>query len=248
MPAQPYTSWLEIVNAVALSVGHPKTQDVATSQDEAILRLGYYANMSCNELMYMTQWEQYTKKATISIVADAPDQAEKAFDLPPDFKNMIDDTHWNRDTQLPAIGPVNAQDWQWLVVRQTKITTRCLWRIRAGQFWIKSPPVDAADLTFEYQSKNWAIDAITGNPKEMMESSGDYHLFPWNLVVLFTRHKWFENEGYDATATWDAFQKSLAFEIGQDKGATSLNLVPGMGYPYINAIKNIPDTGYGSAP
>jgi hypothetical protein len=42
------------------------------------------------------------------------------------------------------------------------------------------------------------------------------------------------------------FQKALSYEVGTDKGATALSLVPGSGYPYLNAVKNIPDTGYGA--
>jgi hypothetical protein len=245
MPAKKFTTLLEIVNQVALSVGHPKTQDVPSSQDESILRLGYYANLACSELMYRHSWQQYSRTFSLDVVADGPDQTEKGFDLPVDFKALTTDTMWDNNTQLPAIGPVSAQDWQWLIARDTKITTRMMWRLREGQLWIKSPPLTAETLTFEYMSKNWAVDATTAELKEMMEASGDYHLFPWNLVVLFTRHKWFENEGYDSSATWDAFQKALAFEVGNDQSATALRLVPGAGFPYIDMIRNAPDTGYG---
>jgi hypothetical protein len=245
--AEPRTTLIEIVNIVARSVGHPSTTDVASSTDEAILRMGYYVNIACMELTYMYNWEFLTKLATISVVADAPDQAEKAFELPTDFKAMIDDTHWDRSTQLPAIGPVNAQDWQWLIVRKTKITTRMMWRIRNKQLWIKSPPVVAENLTFEYLSKNWAIDGDTQQPKDVMSKNSDYHIFPWELVILSSRAKWFENEGYDSTAAWNDFNKAFQYETGTDKGATSLSLVPGTGYPYIDAVKNIPDTGYGSS-
>ena len=249
MAAQPQTTLIEIVNIVAGSVGLPKTTDVASSQDEAILRLAYYANTACTELIYMFDWQALSKTAIIPIEGDTPAQREKAFDLPVDFKSMTDDTHWDRSTLLPAIGPVNAQDWQWLVVRNTQITTRFLWRIRDRKLWIKSPPPPGApeDFSFEYKSKYWAVDGVSGEPKETMNQNSDYHIYPWQLVVLFTRAKWFENEGFDATGAVNDFNKAFQYETGTDKGATALNLVPGQGYPYINATKNIPDTGFGSA-
>src|SRR5215831_12768347 len=140
MPAPPYTTLLEVVNMVATSVGHPQTNDVASSQDEAILRLGFYANLACSELVYMHDWQMLSQTCDLTVQSDFDGQVEKMFPLPGDFKCMTDDTHWDRSTQLPAIGPVNAQDWQWLVVRNTKITTRMLWRLRDGYIWIKSPP------------------------------------------------------------------------------------------------------------
>ncbi|MFI5224786.1 MAG: hypothetical protein ACHQX3_11210, partial [Nitrospirales bacterium] len=156
MPASPQTTLLEIVNLVARSVGHPTTSDVASSADEAILRMVYYANIAGSEMAYMHNWQWLTKHGTITVVADMEGQAEKAFPLPTDFHAFVDDTMWNRSTQLPAIGPVNPQDWQWLAVRDAMITTRMMWRIRNKQLWVKSPPVDSQPFVFEYVSKTWA--------------------------------------------------------------------------------------------
>jgi hypothetical protein len=246
MAAKPRTTLAEVVNLVAMSVGHPQASDVVGTQDEAIRRMTYYCNAACVDLSVMYNWEFLNKFAEISIFADTPDQVEKSFALPTDFKAMIDDTHWNRSTQLPAIGPVNSQDWQWLVVRNAKITTRFLWRIRDGLLWIKSPPVTPQPLTFEYLQKNWARDNSDFG-KDFMDKNNDYHLFPWELVVYYTRVKWLENEGYDAKSAKDDFQKAFDYETGTDKGATALSLVPGTGYPYIDAFRNAPDTGYGGA-
>jgi hypothetical protein len=248
MPAPSKTTLLEIVNDVAKSVGHPPTTDVVNTQDEAVLRLAYYANIAGSELCYMNLggWQALQNTATLSIFADTPGQREKGFDLPADYKAMIDDTHWSASTQLPAIGPVNPQDWQWMVVRQAMITTRFLWRIRNRQIWIKSPPVTPQSLTFEYVSKYWARNEGDA-PQDFMAVNADYHIYPWQLMVLYTRAKWFENEGYDSTGAYLDFKKAYDYEVGQDKGATALSLVPGTGYPYISAIKNIPDTGYGAA-
>ena len=173
MPASPNTTLLEIVNLVARSVGHPQTNDVASATDEAILRMAYYANIAGSELAYMHTWQWLSKPGSISVVADMPGQAEKAFDLPSDFHAFADDTQWNRSTQLPAIGPINPQDWQWLVVRNTMITTRMMWRIRNKQLWIKSPMMDPQPFVFEYVSKNWAIDGTSQVPKDNLSASND---------------------------------------------------------------------------
>lgn len=246
MAAPPFTTYIEVVNLALQSVGHPTTADVASSPDEAVLRMGFYANQACNELLYQYDWQDLIKPYEISIIADAPDQVEKAFALPSDFGNFIDDTQWNRSMQLPAIGPISPQDWQWMVVRRASVTTRFLWRLRGGQLWIKSPPVVAQPLTFEYLSKDWARDADDESPKALMTKNADYHIFAWNLVVLLARAKWLEQEGYDSSAAKEDFQKAMDFYTGGDKGATSLSLVPGVGYPYINAVRNIPPTGFGS--
>jgi hypothetical protein len=164
MPAAIGTSLLELVNDVAKSVGHPATASVGSSQDEAILRMQFYANMCGNELVYLHNWDGLSKTGTISVAADSPGQREKAFDLPPDFKCMTDDTQWNSSTQLPAVGPISGQDWQVLVVRDALITTRFMWRLRQGKLWIKSPPVTPQPFTFEYMSRNWALSGDADTP------------------------------------------------------------------------------------
>jgi len=238
-------SYIEIVQLVAQAVGHPKPVDVAGSQDEAVLRLGWYANQACTELAIKCDWNELTFPYTISIFNDYVGQPEKAFDLPADFYGFLDNTQWNRSTQLPAIGPVTPQDWQWLVVRQALITTRFMWRLRNGQLWIKSPPESPQPFVFEYTSKNWCVDGLTGATKDLMSNNSDYHVYPWDVVVLLTRSKWLKNEGYDNKAAQDDFEQALAARMGSNLGNTSLNLVPGGGYPYLNANNNAPDTGYG---
>jgi hypothetical protein len=245
MPAAAHTTLIEIVNFVAQSVGHPATQDVTNTSDEAIGRMVFYANQACNEILYAHDWNHLTKPLSMAIVASTPNAKEEGYDLPPDFANFIDDTHWNRSTQLPALGPVTPQDWQWLVVRDAKITTRFMWRLRGGQIWIKSPPNTPQTLVFEYLSKNWAFNGDTNTPQEVMVNNADYHGFPWNIVVLGTRAKWLKNEGYDASMAEADLAKALEFWTGGDLGATAQSLVPGGAYPYLNPIRNLPPSGYG---
>ncbi len=132
-------------------------------------------------------------------------------------------------------------------MREAQITTRFLWRIRLGQLWIKSPPVDPAPLTFEYLSKNWARKGTTDAPQDILRDNADYHIFPWYLMVLLTRAKWLDNEGFDATKAFSEYNKQLESAMGSNLGATALSLVPGIGYPYLNAMRNTPDTGYGGS-
>lgn len=245
MSAAPQTTYIEVVQLTLQSVGHPKPADVAGSLDEAVLRCGFYANQAGTELKDQHDWNELNKSAEISIFSDFVGQTEKAFDLPSDFDSFVDDTQWDRSTQLPAIGPVNPQDWQWLVVREAMITTRFMWRIRNKQLWIKSPPETATPFTFEYNSKNWCVDGLTAASKDLMSNNSDYHVYPWQLVVLLTRAKWLKTEGYDSTQAEADYTRSLEAETGANLGNTALSLVPGVGYPYLTPGRNLPDTGYG---
>jgi hypothetical protein len=226
-------------------VGHPKPNDVAGSPDEAVLRMGWYANQACNELSTLHDWNDLHKTGEIMISASVPGENSRLFALPEDFETFIDDTQWDRSTQLPAIGPVNPQDWQWLVVREALITTRFMWRLRLNQLEVKSPPETPTPFVFEYTSKFWAR-APDSTEKYLMSDNADYHIYPFQLPILLTRQKWLKNEGYDDTQAKKDFEQAMAHETGSNIGATALSLVPGIGYPYITVNRNLPDTGYGA--
>lgn len=247
MPATPYTTYIEVVNEAAKSVGHPVTTDVPGSTDEAILRMGYYANQACQELLYLANWQNLVRVHSMAVQAVVPGESERGFALPTDFERFLDDTHWNSSTQLPALGPISAQEWRWLqhAVGASGAVTRFMWRRREGLLYIKSPPTAAENLTFEYMTKNWARDADDDSEKYLMSKNGDYHTFAWNLVILLTRLKWLDNEGYDTTSAERDFKKALESYTGNDQGATVLSLVPGGGgFPYLSE-RNIPPSGYG---
>lgn len=246
MPAPAYTTFMEVVNLAAQSVGHPVTTDVASSLDEAILRMGFYTNQSCMELLDKNNWQSLIKTGTIAVIADAPGQTEKGFTLPADFHRFVDETQWNATSRLPALGPISPQNWQYMIVRGESSINRFTWRRRDGLLYIKSPPSTSQNFTFEYISKNWAVDADDSSAKGLMIKNGDYHLFAWNLVVLFARWKWLEAEGYDSSSAETAFNTALESHTGGDKGASTLSLVPGGSFPYISPERNLPPSGYGS--
>jgi len=246
--ALPQTTLIEVVNQVAKSVGHPAAVDIATSQDEAIQRLAYYANIAGMELAYMNPggWSSLQRRVAIDVVREYPSQTEGAYPLPADFAAMIDDTHWNANSQLPALGPINPQAWQAMTVRNDSANMRFMWRIRNKAICIKSPPSEPQTLVFEYLSKWWAVRAEDESLTDIMHASADYHIYPWQFMVLYTRAKWFENEGFDSSGAQMDFLKALNYELGADKGATALSLIPGRAFPYLDMNRNVPDSGYGT--
>lgn len=236
----------EIVRNMAVMVGFPKPADPCGSADPAVQQMVSAVNQAGADMMSLYSWQDLVKSGEVVIEADRPDQAEKAFDLPGDFFCFIDQTQWNADTRLPAIGPVSPQAWMRLEVRRAKVTTSFLWQIRNSKLWIQSPPVEPQRFVFMYMSRGWIRDADNEMLfKNLGSKNGDWVLFDEYLVTLLARVKWQQMKGFDASASMADFRLNYENRKGRGKGAPVLNMAPRGGYPYIDPYRNTPDTGYG---
>jgi len=236
-----------IVQNVAQLVSFPTPADPAGDTDPAVVQMVQAVNLAGTDLLAMGDWQELTKTHTISILASPPGVSEQAFPLPDDFYEFVDQTQWNSTMQWPAIGPVSPQAWQQLLIRQTLPTLSFYWQIRDNSLYILSPPTAAQTLSFFYQSVAWVRDQDTSTLyKNRAIKNGDVILLDAYLVTLLARVKWLEMKGFDSSAAMRDFQVNYENRKGNEKGAPVLNMVRSYGFPYLNAINNLPDTGYGS--
>jgi len=236
-----------IVQNVAQLVSFPTPADPAGDTDPAVVQMVESVNLAGIDLLAMNDWQELTKTHTISIQASPPGVSEQAFALPDDFYEFVDQTQWNSTMQWPAIGPVSPQAWQQLLIRQTLPTLSFYWQIRDNSLYILSPPTAAQTLSFFYQSVAWVRDQDTSTLyKNRAVKNGDVILLDAYLVTLLARVKWLEMKGFDSSASMRDFQVNYENRKGNEKGAPVLNMVRNYGFPYLNAINNLPDTGYGS--
>lgn len=235
------------VQHLAPMVGFPKPKDPAGSQDPAVQQMVVAVNMAAEDMLNLYDWQNLAKPFEIEVKADFAGQKEKSFDLPGDFWCFIDQTQWNKSTQLPAIGPVSPQTWQQIMIRNPKVVMTFLWQIRENKLWIQSPPANAQVFSFYYMSRGWVKDA--DNPdviKNQADKNGDIILFDPYLIVLLARAKWQQIKGFDSSAALGDFKVNYEIRKGKTKGAPVLNMArAGAGMPYLNMLVNAPDSGYG---
>lgn len=240
------TSLSAIVQNVAQMVSYPVPSDPAGSSDPSIEQMVQAVNLSGLDLMALYDWQELTKTYQISIEADTSNQIQKAFDLPEDFYEWVDQTQWNSTNQWPAIGPISPQMWQQLIVRQVLPTLSFYWQVRDNKLYIMAPPTSAQTLTFFYQSQAWVRDQ--DNPdlyKNRATKNGDIILLDSFLVTLYTRAKWLEMKGLDSSAAMRDFHVNFENRRGQEKGAPVLTMAREYRFPYIQPLSNTPDTGFG---
>ena len=166
------------------------------------------------------------------------------YDLPPDYETITDNTHWDKTKHWQMLGPVDAQQWQWLKSGYISTGPRVRWRILGGQFQIWPPYNTQEYLGFEYRSRGFVRDA-QGNVKNSFTSDTDTTVLDDTVIVLATKLKYFQIKSFDTTALYQDYMRYLNIAKANDKGSATLSFAPQPSAVLIGWA-NIPDTGYGS--
>lgn len=240
------TTASNIINRAAVEMGLTASADPYSSVDENYVLLRALLNTAGEELASAFQWEFLTRQAQVQTVdGDTGD-----YPLPEDFLYMIPQTGWERSNRVPLFGPLSAQDWTWLEGRDLVGTTiYASFRIRDGLFSLfPQPPAEGLDITYEYQTKNWALDTTVTPPEpiEECDRSSDRVLFDKVLISRLLKVKYYEAKGLDSTKAMDDFAQQFSFITNVDKSGEILSAGrTRRGFPYLDGWRNVPDTGYG---
>jgi hypothetical protein len=163
--------------------------------------------------------------------------------LPSDYQSTVNRTHWDKSKRWEMLGPESPQQWEWLLSGYISTGPRIRWRLLGNYFQIW-PGVNAGELLgFEYRSLAWA-ESAAGVPKTSFTADTDVCIYPYRLMVLSTKLKYFEAKGFDTTALYRDYLMVLETVVGQDTASPNLSFAPRPGTVLIG-YDNIPDSGYG---
>lgn len=235
-----------ILNRVAVEVGLDPVEDPFASQEQHFVQMRFLLQTAGEELSLLHDWEFL--RGAHQIVTSDTDSGE--YDLPDDFLMMTNQTGWEHNANVPIAGPLSAQEWTYLEGRDlVSHTLYASFRIMDGKFNIYPQPVpNDLDLRFEYKSRNWV--QVAGDPttnKADIGAGGDKPLFDRTLVSRFLKVMWLEAKGFDTAKAQTSVNQVFGFVTGGEKGAPVLNQGRrSLGFPYLDARYNTPDTGYGN--
>jgi hypothetical protein len=185
-----------------------------------------------------------TQLASATSVGGSVTFSKTIYDLPADYETITDNTHWDKTKHWQMLGPVDAQQWQWLKSGYISTGPRVRWRILGGQFQIWPPYNTQEYLGFEYRSRGFVRDAANA-VKNSFTTDTDTTVLDDTVIVLATKLKYFQIKSFDTTALQQDYQRYLSIAKANDKGSANLSFAPQPSAVLIG-YANIPDTGYGS--
>lgn len=185
-----------------------------------------------------------TQLSSATSVGGSVTFSKTIYPLPPDYETITDNTHWDKTKHWQMLGPVDAQQWQWLKSGYISTGPRVRWRILGNTFQIWPPYNTQEYLGFEYRSKGW-VRSATNQVKNSFTVDTDTSVLDDAVIVLLTKLKYFQIKSFDTTALQQDYTRYLNVAKANDKGSATLSFAPQPSAVLIGWA-NIPDTGYGS--
>lgn len=230
-----------IINAVASEVGLDTVADPYASSDPNMIQLAALLNAVGDELNQLFDWQQHRREGTITTVGSNP------YTPPADFDRMIDQTQWSTDQNTPLGGPLNAQDWQYLV--NSGVGASDFWvsfRIAEQSFYVMPETTTGDTLAYEYICTTWVEDSTdAGEFLVAPVRKNDIVRYHPVIAKRYLKVKWLEAKGLPSQRARDDLDLFFGVITGRNKGGRILNLTKNRAVPYLSGY-NAPDVGYGS--
>ena len=185
-----------------------------------------------------------TQQSSATSVGGSVTFSKTKYPLPPDYETITDNTHWDKTKHWQMLGPVDAQQWQWLKSGYISTGPRVRWRILGSQFQIWPPYNTQEYLGFEYRSKGF-VRNVAGDVLNSFSADTDTTVLDDTVMVLATKLKYFQIKSFDTTSLQSDYMRYLSIAKANDKGSATLSFAPQPSAVLIGWA-NIPDTGYGS--
>jgi hypothetical protein len=171
-----------------------------------------------------------------------------SYALPADFREMVDDTAWNRSGFLPLAGPVTPQAQQFIKAWNGAAFVNIPYRLQGNRLTFPAAPGNGLQITGLYYSSFWIQTAASGSGPDADHATAatDYVLFDPELVVRGLKLRWLEAKGFDTAMASTRYTERLEWAKGAVGGAGTLSLRGnGTGYRLIDTF-NAPTTGLGA--
>jgi len=233
-----------ILNRVAAELGLDQVSDPFTSTDKSFVQMKALLNIAGDELVQLHPWHFLTKTHSITTVVPGDDGD---YALPTDYQRMINQTHWESVNQTQLTGPLSPQEWRALTNADISSAVDVMFRLKEGEFSIfPQPPDNGLTISFEYVSRNWAIDSTDGTTRiSQCVLGADTPLYDRTLLGRMVKVKWLEAKNFDTTKAQADLNQTFALLTESDKGAPILNATGRRGSRFLS-MSNAGDTGYGS--
>lgn len=232
----------EIVSDAAIELGLRSTamSDPFASTDPNILQLIALLKSGGRRLAREYAWTHLQSEYTFSTVASTA-----AYALPSDFRAMIPQTHWNRTTQWPLLGPTSPQRWQYLQALTGNVIY-AEFRSLGGQIKLTPTPSATQSIAFEYLSSYWVKPTgQTAPTADQPTVATDTVCFDPLLAVSMLRLAFKKAKGMDTSGEQQDYDDALSKVMGEDAPAPVLQVSGGLEYHLVDGM-NLPGTGWGS--
>lgn len=239
-----FTTAGSIINDCAVELGLLTTADADpySSTDANMVLLRQLLKSAGADLIRSFSWSHLYQTHTFTTTPGVA-----TYTAPFGFDRLVDQTAWNRTTQLPLGGPISPQGWQLFKAQAAGGVVDLYFRMRGQQMEVHPVPTSAVTVAFEYLSSLWvAVDDSLVPENDEPASSGNYLLFDSHLLTRKLMLAWLQRRGFDTMAAQQAYDNAYAYATTGDGAAPVLSLYrTSFGIGRLLDCANVPETQVG---
>lgn len=227
---------LSVVQSACLKLGIAQPNVVFTSTDPQTLQLAALMNDEGRDLSRAHNWTRLLKQQTFVSVA----QAIQTGAVPADFNWYMNDTMWNRGTQVKVGGPVSPEDWQAFQAIALLAIPNAVFRFRGGDILIYPTPAAGQTCAYEYGTTQWVLSNASA-PQTQYLADTDTALLDETIIALGVRWRFLKSKGMDYAEDFRSYEIAKQQAVARDGGKQKVYLG---GYPRNPWNFNIPSSSW----
>lgn len=219
-----YATVATLINRACIELGLISSPVVnpLTATDPNLVLMRYLLNSLGERLVRDYQWRHLKKTGTFTTVS-----GQEQYALAGDFHRMVENTQWNRGTDLP-LTPLTSQGWQFVKAIDIAAAPEFFFRLvgsREPSIELNPLPGSGQTISYEYISLHWLIEPGETQPTNLeINSPDDLAAFDIPVMVSGLKLAFREARGLDTAAYQNAFDKALNVALGNDTAAPTLSL------------------------
>lgn len=213
---------------------------IVNNTDETAVRLLAIAQTEGRHLSRRHDWSVLQREHTFTTV-----NGTASYDLPSDFRSILDGTIWNRTQYDEVRGGLSPAEWQhWKSSQLGNTTYRDRYRIKPDsntlKFYIDPTPTAAEDYVFEYISDAWC-QSSGGAAQTAWAADTDTGILDEYLMERGILWRYKRELGHDYADERQEYEREVARAFGRDGGHQVLDQGQRKGF----FVFRLPETGAG---
>lgn len=213
---------LAVIQNFCRRSGIPVPSTVTGSTDSQVLQVMALLEEEGNDLSARGGWSELTYEAAHTTTATESQGAMNAI-ATNGFRNIKNDTIWDRTDRLPILGPLSGPWWQ--ALKAVQVTgPRYQFRIRGNELLVDPTPDAGHSWYFEYYSQNWILGADGTTYKQHFTLDTDTIILPETLVLMGLRWRWMREKGFDYAELFRTYEMQVKDAIGRSGGKRNLHM------------------------
>lgn len=233
-------SLLTICQDAAEEVGFDAPSTIIGNTDPTAIRLLRLAHRT-GSVIAKKNWDLLIKEYTFNTSASEPQ-----YDLPSDYRSMVNRTMYNQTTDQPLF-KISPDGWAY---EKTMSTGAYEDRFRlfgndtspsiGRRFTIHPTPTAVETIYYQYYSENWLTDSGGTTERSAFVTDNDLVIFDEEMFTMGVIWRLLKSLGQPYLEERTEYDRQMEICMAQD-GVTE-NLHADGNYP---ALSNIPETGFG---